>query len=359
MAANRCIAGLLGTCWLTFASFACAAADLPASPAVIGSAVQRQTVGNVVALPLSFAGNALDRLTDNGRASGVQRPSARSATLPLPLSVSPLDAVTATERNFFGGDRRAWTALRVASSNNQGVLAGDGVAAGQRFIWTWDRTPARRFALPPGYQIQAVVGPADDGSFAADTYNLATDEQEIQQWQANGSRATVYRNVRAKAGMQLFGIASNGIIGAIERDGILLTPQLYDGQWHALSFDYLNCQCDAQRVNARGQILMSPRQDSGANAQGYLVSRNGATLLPSIGPDTRYTDLNDLGDVVGQSGGRPVVILDGVLHELNAYAGSGAPGWQFLTAVAINARRQILGTGTLRGQTRWYRLDLR
>ncbi len=311
----------------------------------------------VVALPLSFTGTRLDRLADNGRASGVQQ--APTGQLALPLSASPSDVVIASERNFFGRDRRAWTRLQTASSNNHGLLAGHGVVAGRHVAWTWDGTPAVRHPLPAGDVITTVVGPADDGSLAADVTHLASSEQEIVSWRANGSRASLYRNVQAKAGMQLFGIASNGIIGAIERDGILLTPRLYDGQWRTLPFDYFSCRCEARRVNARGQVLMSPLPDRGGDPQGYLVSRSGATLLPRADSHTTYEDLNDLGDVVGQSGAQPIVILDGVLHELNAYAGSGAAGWQFLTATAINGRRQIVGAGLWQGQMRWYRLSLR
>ena len=314
-------------------------------------------VAMVVALPLSYAGTQLNRLSDNGRASGMQ--VAATGTLALPLSVSPTDVLLASERNFFGRDRRAWTLLRTASSNNSSVLAGQGVVSGRPVVWTWDGTPALRRGLPAGYEIRSVVGPADDGSVAADAYHTVSFAQEIVWWPPGGSRVTLYRNVQPKAGMQLIGVASNGLLAAIERDGLLLTPKIYNGQWYALPFDYLNCGCAARRVNARGQVLMSPLPDRGGSPQGYLVSRTGATLLPRADADTTYEDLNDLGDVVGNAGGRPFVILDGVLHDLNSYAGNGAAGWQLLTAVAINARRQILGAGVWQGQVRWYRLNLR
>lgn len=314
-------------------------------------------VAMVVALPLPYTGTVLNRLADNGRASGIEL--APAGALALPLSVSPTDMLLATERNFFGRDRRAWTLLRTASSNSRGLLAGHGVVGGRHLAWTWDGRPAQRRFVPAGYEIKAVVGPADDGSLAAEVYNRVNFAQEILSWQPGGSSARLYRNVQPKAGMQLIGIASNGLIAAIERDGILLTPKIYNGQWYPLPFDYLHCSCEARRVNARGQILMSPLPERGGNPHGYLVSRSGATLLPHAGSDTTYEDLNDLGDVVGNAGGRPIVILDGVLHDLNSYAGNSAGGWQFLSAIAINARRQILGAGLWQGQVRWYRLNLR
>lgn len=320
-------------------------------------AARTASAAMVTALPLSYTGTLLDHLSDPGRATGIRL--ANASGLALPVSVSPADVVMASERNFFGNDRRRWTLLRTTSANPLGVLGGHAVVSGRHIAWSWNGTPAIRYAVPAGYTIKTVVGPSDDGILVADTYNPATYEQEILSWQTNGGRTSLYRIVQVKSGLQLFGMASNGLIGAIERDGILLTPKLYDGQWHALPFDYINCHCEARRVNARGQVLMSPLPDLGGDPYGYLVTRARASLLPRADPNTTYADLNDLGDVVGNSGGRPIVILDGVLHDLNAYADSGAAGWQFLSAVAINGRRQVLGAGLWQGQTRWYRLNLR
>ena len=311
----------------------------------------------IVALPLSYDGNLLERLADGSRAYGIRQATAGS--LALPWRVTPSAAVLASERNFFGGDRRAWTALQVAGANNAGLLGGYGIVGGRHLAWTWDGRPVVRRMLPAGVEIVAAAGPADDGSLAADTYAAAAYAQEILLWQANGSVALLYRNVQAKRGMRLFGMAGNGVLGAITRDGILLTVALYDGQWRTLPFDYLNCRCEALRVNARGQVLLTPQAGQGADAQGYLLSRSGATLLPRADPPTRYTDLNDLGDVTGDGGGRPFVILDGVLHDLNAYAGVAGAGWQLLSAVAINRQRQVLGAGLWQGRPRWYLLSLR
>ncbi len=311
----------------------------------------------IVALPVSHDGNVLDLLADGPRAYGLR--NAPAGGLALPWRVTPSAAVLASERNFFGGDRRAWTALHTAGANNAGMLGGHGVASGRHLAWTWDGRPVARRLLPAGVEISAVVGPADNGSLAADTYVPATNAQEILQWQANGSVALLYRNVQPKRGMRLFGMASNGVIGAIVRDGILLTVTLYDGQWRTLPFDYFNCRCEALRVNALGQVLLSPQPGQGSDAQGYLLSRSGATLLPRAGQPTRYTDLNDLGDVIGDAGGRPFVILDGVLHDLNAYTNVAGAGWQLLSALAINRQRQVLGAGLWQGRRRWYLLSLR
>ncbi len=335
---------------------AAAQAQGPA-PAPAATAPRPAPAMTIVALPLGYEGNVLDRLADGPRAFGARLAS--GSGLALPWRVTPSAAVLASERNFFGADRRAWTALRTADANNAGLLGGYGVVGGRHVAWTWDGRTTTRRTLPAGVEIAAVAGPSEGGSLAADTYNAATFAQEILQWQANGSVSLLYRNVQAKRGLRLFGMASNGILGAIVRDGILLTVELHDGQWHTLPFDYANCRCEALRVNAAGQVLMTPLADPGSDAQGYLVSRSGATLLPRADARTRYTDLNDLGDVVGDGGGRPIVILDGVLHDLNAYANAGAAGWQLQTAVAINRQRQVLGAGLWQGRLRWYLLNLR
>lgn len=312
------------------------------------------TAAMVVALPVSQSGTILDRLNGRGHASGYQ-PTATEA-VQRPVTVSATGVALASNANFFGGDEGSWSLLRTASSNNGGMMAGHGIVNGTHLAWLWDGTPAVRLSVPAGYTINTVVGPSDTGSLAASTYNPATFEQEVLLWQPNGSRSSIYRIIPVKAGIFLFGMASNGLIGGVERDGILLTPKIYDGSWRPLPIDTGVCQCDAVRINARGQVLMTPRDDA---ARGYLVNTSGATLLPRPDPGARYADLNDLGDVVGTGSSGPFVILDGVVQELNAYAGSAALGWRFDTAVAINNQRQVLGVGQWQGQSRWYRLNLR
>ncbi len=322
-------------------------------PVVIGSG--SGGTARIEALPLPD-GATLTRLVDNGSASGYL--PGTSDALQRPLSVTPAAVQVADATNFFGSDASAWSLLRVGSSNNSGVIAGNGVVNDVHIAWTWDGRPALRYSVPAGYSIDKVAGPADDGSFAASTYNPATFEQEIFLWQANGSRSSIYRIVPVKAGMNLLGMASNGWLGGVERNGILLTPKIYDGSWRALPFDLMYCSCEAVRINARGQMLLSPRPDLGSNARGYLLSSTGTTTLPLPDAGARYTDLNDLGDVVGNSQQNPVIVIDGVLHDLNAYVNSAALGWRLVTADAINNRRQVIGTGVVQGRTRWYRLSL-
>lgn len=311
------------------------------------------TVAMVAALPAPPGTTALNRLNDRGHASGYQ---AESEAIQRPVTVSATGIALASNANFFGGDEGNWSYLRAASSNNGGMMAGHGVVDGTHLAWLWDGTPAVRFTVPDGYTINTIVGPSDAGSLAASTYNPATYEQEVLLWQPNGSRSSIYRIVPVKAGIFLFGMASNGWIGGVERDGILLTPKIYDGSWRPLPIDTTTCQCDAVRLNARGQVLLTPRDDSG---RGYIATTSGTTLLPRPDPSARYADLNDLGDVVGTAGSGPFVILDGIVQDLNTYAGSAALGWRFNTAVAINNQRQVLGVGQWQGQTRWYRLNLR
>jgi hypothetical protein len=315
------------------------------------------TTAMVVALPVSHNAAILNRLNDRGHASGYQ--PTRVEAIQRPITVSATGAARASNANFFGGDEGRWSLLRTASSNNGGMMAGYGIVNGNHLAWLWNGTPAVRLPVPSGSSIDTVVGPSDTGSLAASTYNPATFEQEILLWQPNGSRSSIYRIIPVKAGIFLFGMASNGWIGGVARDGPMLTPKIYDGTWRPLPIDAGTCQCDAVRINARGQVLMTPRDDAAGMARGYLVTTNGSTLLPRPDPGARYQDLNDLGDVVGNADSGPFVILDGIVHELNAYAGSAALGWRFTTVVAINNQRQVLGVGQWQGQTRWYRLNLR
>ncbi len=309
----------------------------------------------IVALPVDPEDTVLDRLNDRGHASGF-RPNGDA--IRLPVMVSESNVALASEANFFGGDQADWSLLRTAASNAGGVVAGHGVVGGAAVAWLWDGTPAVRLPAPPGTSISQVVGPSDTGSLAATSFNPDSGEQEVLLWQPNGSRSSIYRVIPVKAGMSLFGMAANGWVGGVERDGILLTPKIYDGFWRPLPIDVIECQCEAVALNVLGQVLMNPRRDLGGDPRGYLVSTSGATLLPRPDPGARYTGLNDLGDVVGNADSGPFVIQDGIVHELNAYIGSAQLGWRLLSAESINNRRQVLGLGEWQGRRRWYRLDL-
>ena len=313
----------------------------------------------IVALPIITDHTVLDHLSDLGRASGFQYLFSLNDALHTPVSVGATDAGIASPANFFGNDLPSWTRLRTASSNNHGLTAGFGVVDQQTVVWTWDGNPVTRYLPPTGVTIEKVVGPADDGSFAADVYNESTVMQDILHWKSDGSVSSIYSISPIKAGMTLIGMSSNGLIGAVERDGYLLTPKIYDGQWKALGFDYNQCNCEAKRINAQGQMLMSPRFDLDPDARGYLAGSGYATVLPRLGTQTIYTDLNDTGDIVGTSGNTAIIILNGMLYDLNAYAGSASLGWHFDTAVAINNKKQIVGLGTWQGQPRWYLLTLK
>lgn len=316
-------------------------------------------VANVDALPVTTDHTVLDHLSDLGRASGYQYLFTPSDALHTPVSVAPGDAGIASQANFFGGDQGSWTRLRTGSSNNSGLVAGYGVVNQQYLAWTWDGNPVNRYAAPAGTYVEKVVGPADDGSFAADIYNDSTVMQDILLWRPDGSSTSIYTITPIKAGMTLVSMASNGLIGGVERDGYLLTPKIYDGQWRALGFDYNNCYCEAKRINASGQMLMSPRFDLDPDARGYLAGFGSASVLPRLSVNTSYADLNDAGDIVGTSGNTAIIIIGGVLHDLNDYANSAALGWHFSSAVAINNQRQIVGIGTWQGQQRWYLLTLK
>lgn len=310
-------------------------------------------------LPIMTDHTVLDHLSDLGRASGYQYLFSSNDPLHTPVSVAPGNAAIAAQTNFFGGDQSHWSRLRTGSSNNQSLAAGYGVVNQQYLVWTWNGNPVTRYSPPAGVSVEKVVGPADDGSFAADIYNDSTVVQDILLWKPDGSYSNIYSITPIKAGMTLVGMASNGLIGGVERDGFLLTPKIYDGQWKSLGFDYINCYCEAKRVNAKGQMLMSPRFDLDPDARGYLVSAGYASVLPRLATNTVYADINNAGDIVGTSGNTAIIIVGGLLHDLNLYANSATLGWHFDTAVAINNRQQIIGIGTFQGQQRWYLLTLK
>ncbi len=310
-------------------------------------------------LPITTEHTVLDHLSDSGRASGYQFLFTPDDALHLPVSVAPGDTGIATEASFFGHTPTDWTRLRTGSANNSGLISGYGILNQQPVVWTWSGHPVTPYALPAEVWVEKVIGPADDGSFAVDSYNSSTVKQQILLWRPEGSYSSIYEITPIKAGMTLVGMASNGLIGAVERDGYLLTPKIYDGQWKSLSFDYPQCACEARRVNAEGQMLMSPRFDLDSDARGYLVGSGHASVLPRLGPDTTYADLNDAGDIVGRSGNTAIIIVNGLLYDLNTYADSAALGWHFNSAVAINKHRQIIGLGTRQGQQRWYLLTLK
>jgi hypothetical protein len=310
-------------------------------------------------LPITSEHTVLDRLSDSGRASGYHYLFTPDDAQHLPVSVAAGDTGIASEASFFGNDPTQWTRLRTGSANNSGLISGYGIVNQQPVVWTWSGHPVIPNVLPADTWVEKVIGPADDGSFVVDSYNGSTVKQQILLWRPEGSYSSIYQITPIKAGMTLVGMASNGLIGAVERDGYLLTPKIYDGQWKSLSFDYTQCACEAVRVNAEGQMLMSPRFDLDPDARGYLIGSGHATVLPRLGLNTTYADLNNAGDIVGHSGNTAIIIINGLLHDLNTYADSAALGWHFNSAVAINNRRQIVGLGTRQGQQRWYLLTLK
>lgn len=324
-----------------------------------GPDAQTSDKATVEALPIMTDHTVLDHLSDVGRASGYQYLFTPADALHTPVSVAPGDAAIASQTNFFGGDQSSWTRLRTGSSNNLALATGYGVVNNQYQVWTWGGSPVMRYSPPPGVFVEKVVGPAADGSFAVDIYNDGTVTQDILLWKPEGSYASIYTISPIKAGMTLVGMASNGLIGGVERDGFLLTPKIYDGQWKSLGFDYNNCNCEAKRINANGQMLMTPRFDLDPEARGYLASAGYATVLPRLATNTTYADMNNAGDIVGTSGNTAIIIIGGILHDLNDYVDSASLGWHFDTAVAINNQQQIIGIGNWQGQQRWYRLTLK
>lgn len=65
--------------------------------------------------------------------------------------------------------------------------------------------------------------------------------------------------------------------------------------------------------------------------------------------------INKQGMIVGTSGDRAVVWVNGVAHDLNSMIAKGS-GWTLVQARAINGRGWIVGWGTISGQDRAYLL---
>jgi hypothetical protein len=120
---------------------------------------------------------------------------------------------------------------------------------------------------------------------------------------------------------------------------------------------------DAMDINDKTQILCGFKDENGNICRGIWDHGN----VTNIG-NWHADSLNDLGQVVGEyftyvGPGPGVLIINdgarlwekGILYDLNDLIPAGS-GWDIQTAVEINNRNQIVGTGILNGEGHGYLL---
>jgi probable HAF family extracellular repeat protein len=116
-------------------------------------------------------------------------------------------------------------------------------------------------------------------------------------------------------------------------------------------------------INADGDVVGYAYDPATVTMKGFLYTdRGGMVALGSLGGrQTIPNDINDNGAIVGDAT-PPGLSLHGFLHtpaaglvDLNSLIDSTS-GWTLGTAVAINNRGMIVGTGGLGGRSRGYRL---
>ncbi|MEO1083922.1 MAG: DUF3466 family protein [Acidobacteriota bacterium] len=94
----------------------------------------------------------------------------------------------------------------------------------------------------------------------------------------------------------------------------------------------------ARALNENGQVVGD--LDRGFTDEGFLWDRGVQTDLP-FAP----TDINELGWIVGNRSGGPVIWRSGQIEALNVLIEPGS-GWTLVRASGINDRGQIIGVAT-------------
>ncbi len=72
---------------------------------------------------------------------------------------------------------------------------------------------------------------------------------------------------------------------------------------------------------------------------------------------TRYTGINNAGDLIGIGSNGPFLLRGGKFYLLNDWA--KADGWVYGMPTYINNAGQLIGQGTFDGDTRWYLMTLK
>lgn len=112
----------------------------------------------------------------------------------------------------------------------------------------------------------------------------------------------------------------------------------------------------ALAINNAGQVVGSVNLSPGGNTQAVLWNGTIPTILGGLGGFTLASDINNVGQIVGNSAGPPtglpssntghaVLWQGGAIQDLNNVLDSSGLGWTLETASAINDAGQIVGRG--------------
>ncbi|MEZ6094099.1 MAG: hypothetical protein R3C03_07635 [Pirellulaceae bacterium] len=208
--------------------------------------------------------------------------------------------------------------------SDSGVITGNytkGTALWQPAIWTPDARKEGRY--------QQVLLPAYPDSLDNSVFN-ANESGEAVGFVASaslGQRASIWSNDR--------------------RHSISILDQI-GNEYGSI----------ANAINEGSQVVGTIFVGNGPLPAMWDLSSQRSFELPlPVGDQTgRATDINDLGDVVGQVGleDRPVAWIGNEIVDLNIASDSESQGWILLNATRINNSGWIVGDGLYQGQARGF-----
>ncbi len=108
-------------------------------------------------------------------------------------------------------------------------------------------------------------------------------------------------------------------------------------------------------INANGQVVGTFREPETRLAHLFLWHDGKLADLGSLGRNGEVFGVNNAGHAVGRSDQGAFAYIGEALHTLNSFLPPGS-GWDLWYAAGINDQGQIVGTGSLHGQTRAFLL---
>lgn len=306
-------------------------------------------------------------INDKGVASGTDN----TDPFAKPLSVSPTTVHVANAENFYGDAGMAWRTY-VGGSNNSGVIAGQSTvdATAEAFGWTWNGAALTRLKLPTDFAARwaGVVGIDDAGNVAA---TFAAQGSSITQVGISTPTSVtvmplIFNDATETAVAHR--ISKSGLVAGLAWNGTGQHPFIWKpGQTpRLLAVGRTNCPCSIEAVNDNGQVVLSEQEaiptGSGLNYRspnkGFIATVDSRTDLPMVkDASTRYTGINNNGDLVGIGADGPFLFRGGKFYLLNEWA--KVDGWVYDMPTYINNVGQIIGQGTFQGQRRWYRMTIK
>jgi probable HAF family extracellular repeat protein len=264
--------------------------------------------------------------------------------------------------------------------NNAGEVVGylDGQTVSVQSPFLYANGVLTDIGNPPGQQIQ----PYPQG--AAATAINSFGEIVGSTTDSMGSGAFIYSDgvltdiggLMPAASCAPFGCYFSGALG-VNDSGIIVGETRYslpsgvtasdgfvyaDGEFTDLGYG------EAVAINNAGQIAgysTPPGTPPGIMDGGYIITDGVRTYLPLLpgSSGTTTNAINNLGQIVGESDSDTLsrtntafLYSNGVITDLNTLLPANS-GWQLQDAVGINDSGQIVGYGTLNGQTRFFILD--